>query len=218
VTPDDTGAAAPAPAADRDGAADLAALLDEAAASFLGDPPDLSAFDALLRRLALSASVIQDTVVRDPLDGSVGGWLAFEGTDLKAHFRIGAGHDYRVEVPSPEDGLPDGWTRRSLSWRFRDEGGTAAGAGATVQFHPDTSPDAFPELLRSLGAEGDRLAGWGLEIGPDGTRGRALRLRPTHDGGVSVGFLDGAPAWQQPWAHDASAYELWLRRLREHMP
>ena len=201
-----------------DGSA-LTALLDDATATFLGDSPDLLGFDRLLRLLARSASVLPDSVARNPLDGSVSGWLAIEGSPLSARFTIDAEGGYRLNLESNAAAdLPEGWLQRDVRWNFHDDDGWATRVGAGVQFHPDTTPAGFPALIASLREHGDRIAGWSLGIGPQGTSGDPLQLRASDDGALRVGHLGDQPAWQQGWAHDTSTYDLWLALLRGHAP
>jgi len=57
--------------------------------SFASLSPDLQALNRWLRQLALSANVVEDSVVRDPDDGSVRGKLALVGSDVQMGFEIG---------------------------------------------------------------------------------------------------------------------------------
>jgi RNA polymerase sigma factor (sigma-70 family) len=198
----------------------LAALLDDATASFVTDSPDLLRFNAALFALAQAAAVVPESVATDPKDGSVSGWLAIDGSEMKAQFTISAEGRFDVRLESGISGaaLPP-FTRRSVALSLTDDHGVPAGVGSVVQFQPDTSPAGFARLIQSLSDDGESHVGWGLAVGAAGTVGRPLSMRLSEDGqGVRVGHTENLAPLDAPWAGDTAAYNAWLKVLQGYAP
>jgi RNA polymerase sigma factor (sigma-70 family) len=185
--------------------------------SFASDSPDLVALNQFIRNLARGASVLEETVSVDPSDGSVQGWIALQGTELLAKFRVGADGAYRVELDGgPEFELPEAYIGLSMRFDFLNDAGRAADVGSQLQLHPNTSSEAFPGLLASLGGR-EHVTGWHLQIGYDGTVGRPMVMR-ADENAVIVTVTGGEPGLNEHWANDTSPYDLWLALLLGRAP
>jgi hypothetical protein len=198
----------------------LAALLDDATASFVTDSPDLQRLDEAILALAGAAAVLPESVATNPKDGTVSGWLAIDGSEVKAQFSISAEGRYRVLLDSDSPGavLPP-FMRRSLSLSLTDGHGLPADIGTVVQFQPNTSKAGFPQLVQSLIDDGERRVGWELTVGPAGTVGRPLSMRLAEDGeGVRIGSTDHLAPLDAPWASNTAAYAAWLTLLQGYAP
>lgn len=200
-------------------ASGLATLLDEATASFLTAEPDLQALNEALRRLALAARVLPDTVARNPLDGSVNGWLEIEGTGVQAEWQRDAEGRYHVDFGiEPGEDSPEGFIARGLDLRFTDSGGRAGEISTAVQFHPDTSEEGLARLLPSLDGQ-EHHVGWHLTVSHLGTVGSPISMQQSkHGNAVTITASGGLPSLSETWANDTSPYDSWLALLRHSAP
>lgn len=182
--------------------------LTQITTTFLSTRPDGQALNAWLSGLCANAEVLADSVTVSEIDGSLTGQVRIAGLEQPAAFSI-RGDTYRLSLNTPSVAINElGAPARDVVVSFSEVDGLAASARTAVQFHPDL-------LGRGLSSQvGERILGWNLSTGPQGTAGQAITASPMPEAGAwRVGPALELEGVTEAWNTDTRMHDRWLALL-----
>ncbi|MCP3919346.1 MAG: hypothetical protein GY711_27730 [bacterium] len=191
-------------------ASELLASWDRIVASFRTDTPQTQQFNDLLLTLAANAEIVAGSVQRDEV-GVIGGELRIPGADLEGSFHVS--EEGYVSLGLTRAASGDGFVGSEVSVGFPLEEGGAYGLRSALLSRPDLEHASEA----SLGANGERLTGWSLDVDPAGTAVEPIVLARHGARGWRIGASESIATVQEPGAYDVRAHDQWRSVLDPYL-